>query len=376
MPKFTATDERFMSRALALARRAKGQTRPNPMVGAVFVRDGIILGEGYHHGAGQPHAEVEAHRSAKQSLEGATLYVTLEPCCFHGRTPPCTELIKTLKLARVVAATQDPNPHVNGRGFADLKEAGIKVETGLLADQAQRLNEAYITYHTLGRPYVISKWAMSVDGRTSTDLGESKWITNTSARQQVHQIRSEVDAIMVGIGTVVRDDPALTVRLPGHTGPQPKRIIVDGHLKIGPKARLLNDDKGGEVIIATSNGASKTKRRQLQDMGHDVIVVDSDNRRVDLIRLMRELHTREIQSVLLEGGRQLSTSMFAEGLVDRVLCFLAPKILGGTMEGGPILGWGIPSMERAIKLTDVTIRQFGDNVCIEGLIARPRRGAI
>jgi diaminohydroxyphosphoribosylaminopyrimidine deaminase/5-amino-6-(5-phosphoribosylamino)uracil reductase len=362
-----------MSRALALAQRARGQTHPNPMVGAVLVRDGVILGEGYHTKAGEPHAEVEAVRMARESLEGATLYVTLEPCCHEGKTPPCTDLLRVLGLARVVVATEDPNPLVQGKGIETLREADLKVEVGLLAEEAQRLNEAFFVYHTLGRPFLVSKWAMSLDGRTATDLGESKWISNAAARQHVHVMRSQVNAVMVGIGTVMRDDPALTVRLPGHQGPQPARIIVDGHLRIGPKARLLNDPQGGKVIIATSKQASTEKRRELSERGHDVIVVDLTNRRVDLQSLMKALHSRGVQSVLLEGGRQLATSMFAEGLVDKVVCFLAPRILGGTIEGSPLLGWGVPTMDRALRLVDVTIRQFGDNVCVEGRIAHQRR---
>jgi diaminohydroxyphosphoribosylaminopyrimidine deaminase/5-amino-6-(5-phosphoribosylamino)uracil reductase len=374
MPTFSASDERFMTRALALAQRARGQTRPNPMVGAVLVRDGVALGEGFHHRAGEPHAEVEAVRDTEAPPEGATLYVTLEPCSHGGRTPPCTDLLKTLKLARVVVAMEDPNPQVRGQGIAALKEAGVHVEVGLLADQARRMNEAFCTFHTLGRPFVIAKWAMSLDGRTSTDLGDSQWITNAAARQHVHHIRSQVDAVMVGIGTVVRDDPALTVRLPGHGGLQPVRVIVDGHLKIGPQARILRDPEGGQVIIVTSGQASASKRNELIDRGLEVIVVDSGNRRVDPVRLLRALHARQVQSVLLEGGRQLAASMFAEGLVDKVVGFLAPKILGGATAAGPILGWGIPTMDRALRLTNVTIRQFGDNVCIEGHVVHPRTG--
>jgi diaminohydroxyphosphoribosylaminopyrimidine deaminase/5-amino-6-(5-phosphoribosylamino)uracil reductase len=372
MATFSSADERYMSRALALAQRGRGHTRPNPMVGAVLVRDGIILGEGYHRRAGGPHAEIEAIRSAHESLEGATLYVTLEPCCHQGKTPPCTDAILELGLSRVVVAMKDPNPEVQGKGISALKSAGLKVSVGLLGDKAARLNEAFCTYHTMGRPFVVTKWAMSLDGRTSTDLGESKWISNAVARQHVHQMRALMDAVMVGIGTVVRDDPELTVRLPDHEGPQPIRIVVDGHLKIGPNARLLNDETGGKVLIATSQQASTAKRDELRQRGHEVIVVDSANRRVDLVSLMRELHARGIQSVLLEGGRQLAASMFAEGLVDKLVCFLAPKVLGGRLPGGPLLGWGTPTMDRALKLTNISIRQFGDNVCLEGRIQRPR----
>lgn len=373
MTSFSAADERFMSRALALAQRAKGQTFPNPMVGAVFVRDGVILGEGYHRRAGEPHAEVEALRAAREAVADATLYVTLEPCCHEGRTPPCTELLRRLGLARVVVAVEDPNPAVRGKGIEILRAAGLRVEVGLLEEQAVRLNEAYHTYHTLGRPFLAAKWAMSLDGRTSTDVGESKWISNAPSRQHVHQMRAESNAVMVGIGTVMRDDPALTVRLPGYEGPQPARIIVDGHLRIGPKARLLNDPKGGPVIIVTSKQAAPEKRRELMDRGHEVLVVDMTNRRVDLQSMMRALHAKGFQSVLLEGGRQLATSMFAENLVDKVVCFLAPRIIGGHTEGSPLLGWGALSMDRVVRLTDVTVRQFGDNVCIEGRIPHARR---
>lgn len=374
MPAFTAADERFMSRALSLAQRGRGQTAPNPMVGAVFVRDGAILGEGWHERAGEPHAEVNAARAAREPLRGATLYVTLEPCSHRGRTPPCADFLASLGLARAVVAMEDPNPQVHGKGIERLRGAGVRVDVGLLGDQAMRLNEAFVIFHTLGRPMVITKWAMSLDGRTSTDIGESKWITNASARQHVHQLRAQVDAVMVGIGTVVRDDPALSVRLPDHSRAQPRRIIVDGHLKIGPKARLLAEDDGGPVIIATSQQSSVEKRRELAEQGHEVIVVESASRRVDLPTLMRALHSRGIQSVLLEGGRQLAASMFAAGLIDRVVAFLAPKILGGAQPGGPLLGWGIQTMDRALRLTDVTVRQFGDNVCLEGSITRLRQG--
>lgn len=357
-----------MRRALELAARGRGQTSPNPMVGAVLVKNDQIIGEGWHRAAGLSHAEIEAFANAQEEVEGATLYVTLEPCCHHGKTPPCTEAIIARKLSRVVVATADPNPLVAGKGIETLRAAGIRVDVGLCETEARRLNEVFFTYHEKKRPFLICKWAMTLDGKIATESGHSRWITNELSRAYVHELRAQVDAVMIGVGTVLTDNPLLTVRLEGYAGRQPYRIIADGNLRIPLRAKCLTLAKQGEVIICTSTMAPQDKIAELRAMGHEVIVFPG-KALLDFTEVMAELARRGIQSILCEGGSSLTGALFQAQVVDKVIAFMAPKIVGGLNAKTPIASWGVMHMDAAIDLHDVVIRRFGADVCVEGYIA-------
>ena len=369
--RFTDVETKAMRRAIDLARRAVGQTFPNPTVGCVIIdREGREIGSGFHSRAGEPHAEVEALNSIRNgNAEGATVFVTLEPCCHRGKTPPCTEALIKAKVAEVVIADKDPNPLVNGKGIRALRRAGIAVRTGLLKKVAADLNEGYFTYHLHNRPFITIKWAITLDGRTAADSGSSKWISNDSSRYYVHQLRSRSNAVMVGIGTVLTDNPWLNVRLPNYEGQQPSRVILDGHLKSPLRCNCLNLEQGGQpYIITTSLGMNESRVKKLNDAGATVLLAKGKRGMLDLADCFKKLHGAGIQSVLVEGGQQLQTAMFEEGLVDKVVAFIAPKIIGGGTRSNPIEGWGIQEMGRAIQLRDVKIELFDDDVCIEGYI--------
>ena len=369
MPNFSSADEHYMRRALQLARNGLGMTSPNPLVGAVLVKKNKIISEGFHRQVGLPHAEVEALRKVKDTdSAGATLYVTLEPCNHYGRTPPCTDLIIEKKIARVVVPHSDPNPIVAGQGFRALRQAGIKVETGLLEQEARRVNENFICFHTLRRPFIIAKWAMTLDGRIAAQTGHSRWITNEASRTYVHEIRSCVDAVMVGIGTVLQDNPMLNVRLTDYNRRQPKRIIVDGHLRIPVRAKCLTHSHLGECIIATTELAPPDKIARLEENGHIVLVSKGLRGIVDLKELIGKLRRYEIQSVLCEGGSSMHGSLLKSKLVDKVIAFVAPKIVGGDSAKRPIYGWSLPSMTKAMQLEDIMIKQFGQDICMEGYV--------
>ncbi|MCX7963110.1 MAG: bifunctional diaminohydroxyphosphoribosylaminopyrimidine deaminase/5-amino-6-(5-phosphoribosylamino)uracil reductase RibD [Candidatus Sumerlaea chitinivorans] len=365
---FTKEDRAYMERALELAARGRGATSPNPMVGALIVKRGRIIAEGWHRQAGAPHAEIEAIRSAQEPLEGATLYVTLEPCCHFGKTPPCTQEIIKHKFERVVVAARDPNPLVSGKGIEELRAAQIRVEVGLCEHEARRQNEFFFTYHEKKRPFIISKWAMTLDGKIATETGHSRWITNEMSRAYAHELRAQVDAVMVGVGTVLMDNPLLTVRLEGYSGRQPLRIIVDGNLRIPSRAKCLTKASPGSVIICTSSASSREKRHELEKAGHRVLVFPGRGL-LDFHEVMAEFHKLGIQSILCEGGSSLTGALFEAQLVDKVVAFVAPKIVGGKNAKIPIAGWGVLHMDRALSLSDVSIRSFGSDVCIEGYIA-------
>jgi diaminohydroxyphosphoribosylaminopyrimidine deaminase/5-amino-6-(5-phosphoribosylamino)uracil reductase len=325
--KFTSQDEQFMRRAFALAQRAAGRTSPNPMVGAVIVRNGAIIGEGWHKRAGEAHAEINALRGL--DARRATLYVTLEPCCTHGRTPPCTDAIIAAGIKRVVVAATDPNPRHRGRGLRVLRNAGIQVDAGLLAHEAAALNEAFNKWITTRQPLVIVKAAMSLDGKMAAHTGDSKWITSDAARQQSHRLRANVDAVMVGANTVISDDPHLTLRH-GVTGRQPWRAVVDGRGRSPRGARLFTDKNRHRTIVITTNASPETWRRYLALLGIIVLVLPGQNGRVELREALGELGRMDVTSLLVEGGSKLHDAMFDAGLVDRVAYFFAPKIIAGS----------------------------------------------
>lgn len=365
---FSDADQRFMARALELAARGRGMVSPNPMVGAVFVRDGKIIGEGYHTRVGHPHAEIEALTNADGDVAGSTLYVSLEPCNHHGKTPPCVEAVINAKVARVVVPHTDPNPKMAGASLATLREAGVQVDVGLLEKEARRLNEAFLTFHELGRPFMILKWAMTMDGRIAAMTGHSRWISNAESRGYTHEIRSEVDAVLVGIGTVLQDNPMLNVRLDQYEKRQPKRIIVDGNLRIPAKAKVLTATPPGDCIIATTDFAPDHKVERLRNEGHHILIMPGRRGLIDLRHLITKLMDFKIQSILCEGGATMHGSLFGARLVDKVVTFMAPKIVGGNDDKSPTTGWGVPTMLEAISLEDVTIRHFGTDVCLEGYV--------
>lgn len=358
-----------MQRAFALARTAKGRTSPNPMVGAVLVKEGRIIGEGYHTSAGADHAEIVALKAAGDEARGATLYLNLEPCCHYGRTPPCTEAIIRAGVKRVVASTFDPNPLVAGKGAERLKAAGIDVEIGLLSEEAKRLNEAFFTFIIKGRPFVILKVAASLDGKIATKAGESRWITGEAARKKVHELRDEVDAVLVGIGTVLKDDPLLTVRLDRERTRDPLRVIVDSHARLPLKANVLKDPR--QTWVAVSPEAPQERVEALQRQGANVLVIEGSPRKVSLGKLMEELGRRGIMSLMIEGGSEINGSAFQEGIVDKLILFYAPLLIGGQEAPSIIGGSGVEHLPQAIRLKDVRIERLGDDLFIEAYIQEP-----
>jgi diaminohydroxyphosphoribosylaminopyrimidine deaminase/5-amino-6-(5-phosphoribosylamino)uracil reductase len=364
-------DQFYLKYALQLAAQAKGRTSPNPMVGAVVVKDGQIIGEGFHRKAGTPHAEIHALEQAGAAAEGATLYVTLEPCAHFGRTPPCCQSVIKAKLARVVAAMVDPNPAVAGKGMQSIADAGIQVECGILEAEARELNEVFLKYIQTGLPFVTMKSAVTWDGKTATRTGHAFWITGEEARAEVHRQRDFSDAIMVGIGTVLTDDPQLTTRLPaGRPGKDPLRIVVDSQLRLPLHARVINPDSAAKTLVATTTQALPERKRRLEDKGVEVLVLDGPAGQVDLNALMAELGRREICSILLEGGATLNASALEAGIVDKVLTFLAPKIVGGKDAPGMVAGTGRARMDEAWLLERLKATPIGEDIMLTGYIKK------
>jgi diaminohydroxyphosphoribosylaminopyrimidine deaminase/5-amino-6-(5-phosphoribosylamino)uracil reductase len=359
-----------MLRAVELAARARGRTSPNPMVGALVAKDGKAAGEGFHAYAGADHAEVVALREAGEAAAGATLYVSLEPCCHHGRTPPCVESIIQAGIRRVVAACLDPNPAVNGQGIAALRGAGLAVDVGVLADEAERLNEAFFTHVRTGRPFVLLKIATSLDGKIATRTGESRWITGEKARRRTHELRNEVDAVLVGIGTVLRDDPLLTTRLGIAEQRDPARVIVDNLARLPLRAKVVNRASTAPTLLAASQMAPRARLEALEREGVRIIVVDGSPRRVSLDRLMEALGKLGILSVMIEGGAEINASALREGIVDKVCLFMAPTLIGGKSTPSAVGGEGIEALAQAVRLRDVRIGRFDEDLLIEGYVEK------
>lgn len=353
---------RYMRRALALARRGLGRTSPNPAVGCVLVRDGEVVGEGWHRKAGTPHAEVHALAAAGERARGAHAYVTLEPCSHVGRTGPCAQALIHAGIARVYVGMTDPNPLVNGKGIALLSEAGIPVQVGVLAAECRELNEPFIKQVTTGRPFVILKSALTLDGKTATTSGDSKWITCEKSRRYVHKLRGIVDAVMVGIGTVMADDPQLTCRM-GVSGRDPDRVVVDSQLRIPLNAQVLRPSAMARTIIATTVQNAE-KISALEAAGATVVVCRAQSGRVDLADLLVRLGALGIQSILLEGGSGLVGSMVRMGLVDKFLLFYAPKLFAGGDGIGLCAGAGVPEMSAAYPLRIERITRFADDFLV------------
>lgn len=359
--------EYFMRMALNLAKKGQGYTSPNPMVGAVVVKNGKVLGRGYHRAVGQAHAEVEAIEDAGIKARGATLYVNLEPCNHTGRTPPCTRKILQAGIQRVIMAMADPHTKAGG-GAAFLRQHGIDVLSGVCEKQAARLNEAFVKYVSTGHPFVILKCAATLDGRIATRTGDSRWVTGEKARRFVHRLRHAVDAILVGIGTVRADNPRLTTRLDAKKGVDPIRIVLDTRLSISPDAGILALDSGADTLLIAGKNAVKAKRKNLQRDGVRIIEQPLKNGRIDLTSLMVRLGSEGITSLLIEGGSTVLASALKSGIVDKILFFYAPKILGGD-DGMPICrGSGPALMKDSIHLKHIRVQRFAEDVMIEGYI--------
>ncbi|MBP1689827.1 MAG: 5-amino-6-(5-phosphoribosylamino)uracil reductase / diaminohydroxyphosphoribosylaminopyrimidine [Deltaproteobacteria bacterium] len=358
--------DRWMARAIALARQGLGRTSPNPAVGAVVVKNGRVVGEGWTRPAGGPHAEIVALRQAGRGAKGATLYVTLEPCAHHGRTPPCTQAVIAAEVARVVVGVGDPNPRVRGRGLRALAAAGIAVNTGILAEEAGAVSAWFRHYIVRGRPYVLLKLAASIDGRIATARGESRWISGPAARRWVHELRNQVDAVMVGSGTVLADDPALTCRMRG--GRDPLRVVVDGRLRISPRARIVRQRSRAATLIAVTASASPARARALARAGAEVMVVPGRRGKVSLASLLRELAARGVVSVLIEGGGELAAAALRARLVDRLLVVTAPLVIGG--DGRPMLAsLGLGRLANAPRIVDERMSRLGPDLLREGTVA-------
>lgn len=357
------TDREYMQLALELAASAKGNTNPNPCVGAVLVKDGVIVGTGLHRKAGEPHAEVHAFNMAGEHAKGATLYVTLEPCSHYGKTPPCAKLVKESGVSRVVVATMDPNPSVAGRGINMLKEVGIEVEVGLLEQEARKLNERFIYNMLNEKPFVVSKFAMTIDGKIATHNGQSKWITSEEARLQVHKLRHEMDAILVGVGTVLADNPSLTTRLPHREGKNPIRVILDSELKT-PLVSNVVDTTEAQTIIVCGKEVDGSKVNEFVAKGVKVLSVQKTEQGLNLVETLEELYKLGITDVLLEGGAEMNASFLRAGLINKFLVYIAPKLLGGRNSKTPFAGMDIDHIDAALQLDFDSIEQVGTDLCI------------
>lgn len=360
-----------MQRALSLAKLALGHTSPNPAVGAVIVKEGVIVGEGYTQPPGLDHAEVVALRQAGEKARGATMYVSLEPCCIYGRTPPCTQAIIAAGIVEVHLPMVDPNPMVYGRGVSELEAAGIKIFRGEHEEEALEINESYFKFITRGLPFVIAKFAMSLDGKTATKTGDSRWISSEESRRYVHCLRHRVDAIMVGVDTVIADDPQLTARAGkdgGITEKQPLRVVVDSKGRIPLIARVFQ--MPGKTVVAVVEDIEPARELALTQAGAEVLRLPSKDGLVDLGELLRVLGERQVISLMVEGGATLFGSLFEQGLVDKLLVFIAPIIIGGGGSKSPIEGKGVEEVAQAMALSGVKLQGIGDDMFISGYLRK------
>lgn len=360
----------YMQMALDMAALGRGYTNPNPMVGAVIVKDGQVIAKGYHHCCGQGHAEVEAFRDAGDAdVTGATMYVTLEPCSHYGKTPPCADKIIEKKIGRVVVGALDPNPLVAGRGIEKIRAAGIEVKTGVLAEESIRLNEIFMKYIVNKEPFVLYKSAMSLDGKIAAPNGESQWISCEESRREVHGLRHQYMSIMVGSQTVLDDDPMLNCRLP-EGGKDPVRVVVDSSLRIPLTAKLVQTAGEIRTILACTAKAPEEKIKALEAAGAEVLVVAEKNGHVDLKALTVALGQMQIDSILLEGGATLAASAFEAGIVDKVQVYVAPMVIGGAASRTPVGGQGIAHLAEAWRLKEINARKVGNDICITGYVQK------
>jgi diaminohydroxyphosphoribosylaminopyrimidine deaminase/5-amino-6-(5-phosphoribosylamino)uracil reductase len=358
-------DERWMKRVLRLAEMGRGRTSPNPMVGAILVKDGEVAGEGYHAKAGEAHAEIIALQQAREEARGAVLYLNLEPCTHYGKTPPCAPQVIESGVKRVVIGMEDPNPLVKGKGIEMLRRAGLDVEVGILEKECQRLNEAFCKYILKKEPFVILKVAATVDGKIATRNGDSKWISGEASRRFVHKLRDQVDGVLVGIGTVLKDDPQLTARIRG--GRDPYRIVLDSRLKIPEEAKVIGTSPS-KTIIAATEFAPKDKIEKLEKRGVQILILDSQEGKINLKSCLSKLGEIGMMSLLVEGGSQINGSFLDEGLIDKLLLFLSPKLIGDHQALGIFGGRGVSSLEEAVALKEMKTRRVGEDILLEGYL--------
>ncbi len=355
-----------MRKALKLAQKGQGRTSPNPMVGALIVKKGRVLSRGFHKQAGGDHAELVAIKKAGALASGAELILNLEPCCHTGKTPPCTSAIITAGIKKVVVGMKDPNPLVSGKGIAKLRRNGIEVVTGVLRQECEKLNEIFCKFITTETPFVILKSAISLDGKIATRTGDSKWITGPQARERVHQIRHQVDAILVGPGTVLADNPRLTTRLQGGGGKNPIRVILDGKESLPLSAKVFQNSGSQKVIYVCGKTLSSKRRTALEKKNVEILAVKEKNGRLNLNDLVIKLGARQVTSLLVEGGAGVNASVLQAGLVDKVILFLAPILIGGKDAPGLIGGEGIKRLQEAYRIQDLQVSQVGNDIMIEG----------
>jgi diaminohydroxyphosphoribosylaminopyrimidine deaminase/5-amino-6-(5-phosphoribosylamino)uracil reductase len=361
-------DENYMRRAIELALLARGRTSPNPIVGAVIVKDGKIIGKGYHHQAGTPHAEINALTDAGQEARGATMYVTLEPCSHYGKTPPCAHALVEAGLKRVVAAVLDPNPLVGGRGMAILEKAGIETTVGVCEEEAARINEFFFKYITTGRPFVTLKMAMTLDGKIATGTGDSKWISNEKSRTFVHELRNIYDAVMVGIGTVLQDNPRLNTRLERKDCRNPIRVIIDGRLDLPPESYIVQSAASQPTLVFCAEAAPHHKVHLLEESGIKVIKVEGTPEAIALEAVLESLGRMNICSVMVEGGAEINGYLIEHKLADKVHWFIAPKLAGGRKAPSPVGGDGVEQMSAAAMVSKLEVQNFEEDILITGYI--------
>lgn len=363
-------DEFYMERALKLAEKGIGMVNPNPMVGAVIVKDNKIIGEGFHEEYGKEHAERNAVKNTECNLEGATIYVTLEPCAHYGKTPPCVDLIIEKKFKRVVIGMLDPNPLVAGKSIEKLRNNNIEVKVGVKEKECRRLNEVFLKYIQTKIPFVIMKCGISMDGKIATSCGDSKWITSEESRLHSHELRRRMSGIMVGINTVLNDDPSLTYR-GGKSGKDPVRIIIDSNLRVPMESKIIKNNNGNTIVACVKN-SNMEKKEKLQSIGVKVIETEPINERVNLQQLMIKLGQENIDSILIEGGGTLNFSALREGIVDKVRFYIAPKIIGGEKSRNSVGGEGFSTLDQCVNLTNITYEQIGDEIVAEGYVLKER----
>lgn len=359
--------EKWMRLALKLARRGRGRVEPNPMVGAVLVKRGQQVGQGYHQRFGGPHAEPNALKDAGRAAKGSTVYVNLEPCAHYGKTPPCANALIAAQVAKVVTAVRDPFPATNGKGLRKLRQAGIEVVEDVLTEEAQELNAAFLKWVQTGRPLVTLKWAMTLDGKIATRTGDSKWVSCEASRRYAHKLRSYNQAILVGVGTVLQDDPLLTCRI--HGARNPMRVVLDSRLRTPPDCQLIQTIDQSPVLIATTRKAPKRKRQQLERAGAEVLAVRQYRGHVDVGALLDALGERAISTLLVEGGGQVHGAFRDARLADRVVAFVAPKLVGGRDAATAIAGQGAPCIASGLELTSVHWRRLDTDLVLEATVA-------
>jgi len=358
-------DERWMKRALHLAEKGKGRTSPNPMVGAILVKDGKMVGEGHHAKAGEAHAEIVALQQAGEEAEGAILYLNLEPCTHYGKTPPCVPQVIEAGVKRVVIGMEDPNPLVKGKGIEILRKAGLDVEVGILEKECRRLNEAFCKYILKKEPFVVLKVAATLDGKMATRNGDSKWISGEASRRFVHKLRDQVDGVLVGIGTVLKDNPMLTARIRG--GRDPYRIVLDSRLKIPEEAKVIGTSPS-KAIIASTELAPKDKIEKLEKRGVQILILDSKEGRVNLKSCLSKLGEMGMMNLLVEGGSQVNGSFLDEGVIDKLLLFLSPKLIGDQQALGIFGGKGASNLQKATALKEIKAKRMGEDILLEGYL--------